>query len=381
MDRMEVPNVDWTLGEFQNWTLKFQDAIREQRKKIARIKNRNIYILKKRVAQMITDAKGDIYGGYVRDMILHDYYAKQFFDNVPIADHVFYDDESFCPETALRKSMPHDIDCFFHTVDDFAKFKNLLEKEQLRYVEKSNKDPKKYFKNLNVEENELRHVKLMITLKASLSGFMWSNLPLCVRNNDVIWLYARNEKTCILPTFTVDVMIPTRARPGLYPPFSNLDFECNALIHNRYGLSAMHGLTHYMSPLDSHYVVGKIIEDIVQKRARVAGYGGNNAHRVKSMLRKGWTVVGFNVEQVKSKQDDVCLICLENFDTSHAFKLKCCNGMYHINCLQTTINRPVTGMLATLTCIHCRREAYLSQDVHLVQDIVDAVNMAKNKCT
>ena len=56
-----------------------------------------------------------IYGGYVRDTIIHDYYAKKFYKKMDVyADTKLYSDENFLPDYKGRLVVPKDIDCFFN---------------------------------------------------------------------------------------------------------------------------------------------------------------------------------------------------------------------------------------------------------------------------
>jgi hypothetical protein len=72
---------------------------------------RNIWKFKKEIASILIDHDAVIFGGFVRDMILHDSHATQFYEKNPNATQQEYADDSVHPQTSGRLVIPRDIDC------------------------------------------------------------------------------------------------------------------------------------------------------------------------------------------------------------------------------------------------------------------------------
>ena len=87
---------------------------------------RERYLLIRKVERIILDKNITIFGGYLRDMILHHYGAKDYFDNVSTETSqslTAYTDATVCPDSFVdRNTYPNDIDCFVDNKDKITSF-------------------------------------------------------------------------------------------------------------------------------------------------------------------------------------------------------------------------------------------------------------------
>jgi len=93
-----------------------------------RIKER--YLLMRRIENDLIETGYCIFGGYVRDLILHHHGAKNFYENVGTAEGRYaYTDSSIHPESfADRNTYPMDIDCFLSSHSHIANIRDILTK-------------------------------------------------------------------------------------------------------------------------------------------------------------------------------------------------------------------------------------------------------------
>jgi hypothetical protein len=77
--------------------------------------------------KLILEQNGMIFGGFVRDSIIHDHFAQLYYKHCLSNDieydvkHSQYSNPLFVPTTADRLIVPSDIDCFM-TEAEYVKF-------------------------------------------------------------------------------------------------------------------------------------------------------------------------------------------------------------------------------------------------------------------
>jgi hypothetical protein len=153
------------------------------------------------------------------------------------------------------------------------------------------------------------------------------------------------------PTFFIDVVHASKIN-GLYPPFGNVDFECNSLLltpTNDYIISP-HLKGFYkkdLSPFEKDVKKAEIFEDIENKRAIVVSRVPLD--RAKKMMSKNWEIIYYCDPLLRTSIADAviltkrpivdtkCSLCLEDFEEDgYRLKRPCCNaGIYHQKCWKT----------------------------------------------
>lgn len=69
------------------------------------------YKMMRKLQTIVLELGGCIFGGYVRDMLIHDHYSAKYYKKFGSSDH--YSDEIFDEETKGRLVIPQDMDCLF----------------------------------------------------------------------------------------------------------------------------------------------------------------------------------------------------------------------------------------------------------------------------
>lgn len=339
--------------------------------------NRKVeYKLKKHIATLVVENEGIVFGGYVRDSIIHDHYAKLYYKHaaeVPIGLSL-YNITTYHPETALRCLTPTDVDCFFESEDRYNDFVTSLTRSNFYVDTKWSRDAKQYIRGIQVSAGELVHKRLKVTAKQLLSVIahrLYTDVPSSIRIESIQLL--RNIRKLVpqaADAIYVDVMVQTATcRRTLHPPFNALDFDCNGLMLNKSGPCLCHELNQGLGAYDSYKRMSDIIDGIVQKRTTVMRQLVPLC-RYKKMLGKGWRLSGSFVVSSTAEDDDQCIICTEKLKDHECWKLSCCNAKYHIHCLSRATEHPETGMGSTNECIHCRGISFdFQQDLDMIAKI------------
>ena len=196
--------------------------------------------LMKQVEQKVQEVGGVIFGGYPRDKIIHDHFAKLFYATEGVDDSK-YSDVTYLPELALRTYLPTDIDIYMRT-EVVEGFKKKLFDAHLQVVEMPGRGVYR-FPGLN-------HTKMVVS-------------------------FAMNPALACIPflkrfSVRLDVITPINGIVQyIDPPFGHLDFECNGVLlteKNEYRLCSEINHTR-MCPLDKQAKLHKVIKDITEKTA------------------------------------------------------------------------------------------------------------------
>lgn len=163
--------------------------------------NKSQYLLQERIATFFLDHGGIIFGGYVRDKILHDRHAETFYGTWKDSEDISkYTDVNFHPSTIYRLLLANDIDVFIRK--DGAYIDSLYEELRkdgfsvLRTIIKS-----QYFFEIPIIHHKLE-------IKPSIAF----GLPIKLK---------------------VDLLFTTM---DCYPPFGQGDLMCNAFVMDQYGI-------------------------------------------------------------------------------------------------------------------------------------------------
>lgn len=288
----------------------------------------------RQIEECVLLSDGIIFGGYVRDKIIHDHYATEFYNVESSNDK--YEDITYHPETKLRTHLPNDIDCFIPH-NNIPKFKELMKKKMLHISDKGTKPAKIYFTDI---KDNLEHTRLTVQFKMNR----------VVRSI----MFEQNLMTEV----EIDV-IHSPDNSVTDPPFGTIDFECNSLLitsDNEYRMSKAMS-SKYKTPKSKLEKFNNIIADIIQMKTKIV-YFNTPYFRVVHMQKKNWQISSTNIQLVKNiAEEDNCLICMKEIESStlHS-KFTCCNGRMCISCIRALIEREFES------CPMCRSDKYIEDD-------------------
>jgi hypothetical protein len=310
-----------------------------------------VYRITKTVADAILSLKDvTIFGGYVRDMILHDHAAKAFYDHPKVSKiptqsllNSFYANPAFLPEFKDRLVIAKDIDCFMST-SKIPDFEEAIQAAELEVFKKVDLPISKYLANANVEVSDgLKLTRFKVGLK--YAPLLSALLPESTRKIRV--------SIDVIHCDDIDGI------DGLEPPFGRLDFECNALMLGKGGqIRASEKLFFdWEDPLTRFTKVAKVIEDI--KKHKAVPVENPPFYRILHMMEKGWDIINVDgalslISSERLEKDEDCLICLGNMKERkcHVLKRCCCNAKYHVKCFKSLVTNENFGW----ACPMCRSE-------------------------
>jgi hypothetical protein len=306
--------------------------------------NRSRWQIMCNLRDKILEVNGSIFGGFVRDSILHDHYAKQYFD---VCNNIMtsidnetstnqYSNPTFLSETKDRLTIPNDIDCHMHETD-FPTFMSSLWKDRLCgkliYQRKAGK-----YINGFPSDTSLKHRRISVEINFHELLLELNRLPI---EFDRQALLTQLKTSAPSPIF-IDVI--TSSQPYPEPFFTDPDFECNTLYITKHGISVSYRVL--QSSNKSQYAkfvkMKAIIDDIIEKKAvylHPYGTHENMPQRVAKLLSNGWSIVDkYNcITYVHdSAYEGHCIICHDKLPDTH-IKLPCCDARYHSHCLGKTI--------------------------------------------
>jgi hypothetical protein len=378
----------------------------------------NEYHLKKKIAEILLNNGAHIFGGYVRDKLLHDSHAQKFYKKYgyngdELENRAKYIDSKFATEFNGRSICPNDIDCYMTQMNLDSALVD-LHLAKLDTFKVFDHEPKKYISNLNIPFDSMRHKRYKITgfsfthilkLRRSFESIVHVNVRSLIENefdsflNDIGKKLLPEGVTKFAPIY-IDVFVPLNdADFSKYEaPFANLDFECNGLIYTKHGIHISRSVSDFKyddndinehlyrlavsSPLDYCQKLLKITQDIEKRIATVVNKDVH-VNRLRKMINKGWTISGNRFTLVErnynnifinetDEDDDTCLICHETFTAKKpAYKLPCCEAQYHLRCMLSACREGPAAMERTEKCLMCRQDTPISQDVSFIERVIN----------
>lgn len=292
-----------------------------------------------------------IFGGYVRDKILHDHNATEYYKN--LGDNIntdrLYIDSDYLPEYKDRRLLPFDIDCFTTNHDLKSVKETLISKQFTVIVKKTGKAQFYFNQNSNLD---LYHTKLQIRPK--IHDFL----------KDLVNVYE----------FTIDVDVIHCDQPvtKIYKELSeNFDFECNSLIITpdmEYKLS--YSIAKGLTPKEKTDKIQQIYDDIVHKRA--VSLSITPKIRAYKMFAKEFDIITSNYHLIKNtkKYNGYCIICHGEFDNDKVcIKDPYCDAHFHVPCYLSMVSHDTFND----QCPMCKHNIYID---NIAKDTLDLV--AKN---
>ena len=316
------------------------------------------------VGNHILSAGGSIYGGFVRDRIIHDHHADHFYENVNNQGYTFkhiqdlYADRNFLPEHVDRCLLPHDIDCFISD-RNLVNFLKSLSKEYTIKVKRS--APANIYFGTHSGCSLLLHSKISVTFK----------------------VHKILKATVDLRPYTVDLdVIHAHESVNIYKELSrNFDFECNSLIitpQNEFQLS--HSISEFMNPFEKIKKIESIIADIRNKKAVMVNNPDSTTgvphHRIVKMILKGFRLESMSFEVMTEKYEGYCIICHAEIDEKkHHIKDRNCDARCHSKCFI----RMVEHEHFKNECAICKCQCFVSSEekkaIAIVSDLEDILEL------
>jgi hypothetical protein len=343
---------------------------------------------KRDIMQSIIHCGGIIFGGAVRDWYIHDYNAEKYYQAIKDMEDVGEDkymDTTFFPEFKHRTILPNDIDATMH-VDDLKKLKEALIKCNYELVTKFDRKASEYLPNIYEECGSMRHRRIEITvvpkyiascrlIRAIPRAMLDEMKDLGIQIEDMI-----RERFPTNIVITLDLMLVTEPKALAkkhHPPFGPLDFECNGLIANADGMFLSGAiLVRRGSPVDYDRKYRAVTQDILDMKAVIAGRVEGFDYRVDKMIKKGWSIHGFQTMTYIRDPDyeGYCIICHDETKEQH-YKMKCCDARFHLKCAIKTLTFGDNCVAMQDRCIMCKNtiSSYCAtEDAGILETIQEA---------
>lgn len=315
--------------------------------------NKNKWLNYKFISELILNkCDGYIFGGFVRDSIIHNHYANLYYQkhnelnqqgvlNTDVMSDK-YTDLQYYSELKNRILLPSDIDIYLpnNNIDELIE---ILIQNNYKIISKKIRKGKEYFLNFDeIIADNLTHY--IIYIKPSFDKIFHILSTLILNTKEIKNLLKKTNKK----TFTIKLDIFTSNIKYDDPFFGLIDFECNGLYLTKYGLSITNKLVNNLSFLDKNNKLQLVIQDIIDNKAKWVNPLA--IKRIYKMIFKEWNIYNNKIEIIDTISDNICLICQENINLIDC-KMKCCNSYFHIQCfLQFDI------IDTKNKCIHCNKQ-------------------------
>ena len=298
---------------------------------------------------LILQNNGVIFGGYVRDKIIHDKFAQDFYQARKNTETILdYDNPMHHPESwPWRTLLPIDIDIAMST----RMIKNLTAAiSNAGYICRV-----LYTKKANIYLSSpvnLSHTKLLVKLKL----------------HKLIYNYTSVREQ--IPDVMIDVIHKENLESTDIIPFGSNDFECNSLV-----ISCPNTLDTRlrMDPFLKYQKLCSIIDDTVNLKAVPVNPA---PYRMQKMLKKGFTIedryIIVKPPRLSKTYEGRCVICFNDFTGSvnELVKNKCCDASYHLSCYQHSCLSS-TSYNNIINCAMCRqRNKYVTNPNTALEDLL-----------
>ena len=291
------------------------------------------------IRDIISRCNGVIFGGFVRDMIIHDHYAQTYYEYLAEKDELVdqYSNKDFHPESwPMRTHQPEDIDVAM-TTSQYDEFKKNLDSKGYRF--KTKKLPTNHPYRAHLAENNMQLDTLTVFIKVHHLIASYTNI------------------TQMMPSIKIDVIYKESFDPAKDRfPLGKVDFECNALVINN-GTLDLQSLNNYQKdPFNKLRKINEIVEDIIKFHATPIY---PEAHRIEKMIEKGFYIIDRFIEIMPVKElnkyEGQCIVCCSKVKKHDIMlKNKCCDGRYHLRCYKDSCSKARTKFDNIHYCVMCR---------------------------
>jgi hypothetical protein len=305
------------------------------------------------IRDSILENNGFIFGGFVRDMILHDHNAINYYETANDATaSIFYDDKNVIPETWDRTLIPTDIDIVIDT-ENFEKLKMNLRTQRLRVKVQKIIHGEDYQVGFEIPHgNTVTHYIATVELDTSTLFRELKKLPVDTRIIQET-IIEKMQKPCI----KIDILMTSL--PVEDPFFGLLDYECNGLYLSKSGICLAKQLIERPDYFKRQLKIQQVIEDIIHKKAVFLRTTAGEGTRCVKLYNKGWKICDKTITTVKdATYEGHCIICHGDLPENH-MKLNCCDCRYHAKCLENYIDHK-DGEVDE--CILCKSQVNLTNE-------------------
>lgn len=305
------------------------------------------------VRDTILDHRGVIFGGYVRDLIIHDHFANAFYEVVASSPSA-YNNPLFMKDAWDRTLIPNDID-FRIKETDLTALMTAFERKHITTRVEFMRDPRNYIGHVNMSDPTLKHIRMYVSIDMTKVNSAFNELP--IRMN------SRHNRA---PSIKLDIF---SSQHRFSEPFiAHPDFECNALYMTPHGFSVSSFVSKKDHAYNDELLKQRIISNIIKRDTKYLNPDPDSEmatrtmiYRVDRMLRSNWMIEDDIIRTVKDRRyTGHCIICHGDLDEVH-FKLHCCDSRYHALCLQKAMTRGEKAMRFTNQCIMCQKDITSSE--------------------
>lgn len=298
--------------------------------------NKVKYLITENLIKILIDNNAIIFGGYVRDKYIHDYFCYKFYKKDLNMEK--FDDETYDVETKGRLLVANDIDVFFQGSDkDVDSLLTII--RQAGYYICDNEINLIYFKDENI-----KHRKAIVKIN--------------------------NMNIFGLPKVEVLLDIIYTTKDNIEPPFGKLDLLCNGFILDKTGirLSNQTGLH-----CDGNFAFSrkkkeiKILQKMVKFETNLVfidddsmqSYSIKNrkirVSRILKMQLRGWTINNnfYTIEyKYNISKDEACHICADKSFDGHPkiIRLSCCGLLLDISCFNAYLKSEYDSRVIPKCC-------------------------------
>jgi hypothetical protein len=355
--------------------IKMKELIENEKKKY--FDNKHEYFTKKKIFTLLTNCGAGIFGGSIRDSLLHDYGARKFYEyiskNISYRDNInlIYGDKKFHEESYIDRNLIFkDIDTVMN-IDHFKLFLLELDLLTIKYSYVKHNNFNEYIDISNLENLVSSYIVLNISITNPCNDLSkeitYSKYVKDLKINH----FLKNFKKC---NFKIDILLcneDVSVKKVLDIITSNSDFYCNSLylFNNKLEINEIIAKklkdpcydSLYEDPIKKNIdlffkkevfttdIINIVKTQILEKNAIAINLSKKTEKRIFKMERKGFKLIYNNASQDiyeyitcnddlnNDLNENVCILCRSEFTISNinsdAIKFKCCNSYYHKSCL------------------------------------------------
>ena len=280
-----------------------------------------LWRLFKTVLNKCIQFRATIFGGCIRDILLHNFHSKIFYKYHAASD---YEDKTISPDTLGRLIIPHDIDMFILRSD----YKKLLYHLMGKYA-----------------------IKRIYTRDAH---YLSSNIQLCTYTQVSFMIISFCGQDQIV-NIKLDIIIQDDIDIPLTMPYTKLDFDVNGLYYNSSGIHLGFNIANNSNVLDKFMLLNEIYNNISEKKATMTICCEEK--RFKKLKSYGWNIVFISnifIYSFKEVYDGDCIICQDKIP-EHECRVR------YINCscdLRICLKCIVINHSKLDNCPLCKKKTY-----------------------
>lgn len=353
--------------------------------KIKYIENKHDYFTKKKIYSLLTYCGAGIFGGSIRDSIIHDYGSNKFYEyinnNFDYISNVnlIYGDKKFHPESYKDRNLIfNDIDTIMSD-DHFKAFLLQLDLLFIKYSYIKYHDLTKYIDIDDLENLISSYIVLNITIDNPCNNIYNKLMNLNHANDLGINIIFNKFKQSY---FKIDILI---SKENIYVKHvldkitSNSDFYCNSiyLFNNKLEINEDIAKKLKEPCYDTFYednikqkiniflkkeifkadVIDIVKKQILERKAISINLSKKTQKRINKIENKGFKIIYFqDIYEYVICKDEICILCRDDinsniFDSTLSIKFKCCNSYYHKDCLLKIKNTEIYK-----NCFYCSKK-------------------------